>query len=102
MRRLLRRTRRRALAQLPFLAVLAVLAAAAIYLGVSPGHWRRASGLIAFGMLLAGGLRLVLRAPQAGMLKIRARWIDVGLLLGTRCRNSRSRHPAGMTALGAR
>jgi hypothetical protein len=72
-----RRTRRRVLAQLPFLAVLAVLAGAAIYLGVSPGHWRRASGTIAFGMLLAGALRLVLRAPRAGLLQVRARWIDV-------------------------
>ena len=76
-RRAARRTGRRARAQWPFLVVLAVMAAAAIYLGVSPGHWRRGSGLIALSMLLAGLLRLVLRVPHAGLLEVRARWIDV-------------------------
>jgi hypothetical protein len=77
LRRTVRRTSRRVRAQWPFLAVLALLAAAAIYLGVSPGHWRRGSGVIALAMLVAGGLRLVLRAPRAGLLEVRARWIDV-------------------------
>jgi hypothetical protein len=76
-RRTIRRTGRRARAQLPFLIVLAVVAAAALYLGISPGHWRRGSGLIAAGMLLAGLFRLVLPQPRAGMLKVRAAWIDV-------------------------
>jgi hypothetical protein len=76
-RRTIRRTSRRARAQLPFLIVLAVVAAAALYLGISPGHWRRGSGLIAGAMLLAGLLRLVLRQQRAGMLRVRAAWIDV-------------------------
>jgi len=77
LRRTTRRTSRRVRAQWPFLAVLALLAAAAIYLGVSPGHWRRGSGIIALAMLVAGALRLVLRVPRAGLLEVRARWIDV-------------------------
>lgn len=77
LRRTVRRTSRRVRAQWPFLAVLALLAAAAIYLGVSPGHWRRGSGVIALAMLVAGALRLILRVPRAGLLQVRARWIDV-------------------------
>jgi hypothetical protein len=76
-RRTIRRAGRRARAQLPFLIVLAVIAGGALYLGVSPGHWRRGSGLIAAAMLLAGLFRLVLRQPHAGMLRVRAAWIDV-------------------------
>jgi Ca2+/H+ antiporter len=67
--------RRRARAQAPFLTVAAIVAAAFVYLAVSPGHWRRASGVIAIAMLLAAGLRLVLSRRTAGLLAVRGkRW----------------------------
>jgi peptidoglycan/LPS O-acetylase OafA/YrhL len=72
-----RRWRRRLAGQLPFLAVLALLAAAAIYLAFWPGHWRRGTGVIAGAMLLGALLRLLLPNARAGLLRVRARWLDV-------------------------
>jgi Flp pilus assembly protein TadB len=79
--------------QLAFLAVLAVLAAAFVYLLVEPGHWRRGSGVVATATLLAAVLRAVLPPRRAGLLAVRARWIDVvvyalmgGVILGAAIR----------------
>jgi hypothetical protein len=70
--------------QLAFLLVLLVLAAAFIYLIVEPGRWGRGAGVVAVGMLLAAVLRAVLKSERAGLLVVRARWLDVAayLLLG--------------------
>jgi ABC-type uncharacterized transport system permease subunit len=79
--------------QLAFLAVLAVLAAAFVYLIFEPGHWRRGSGAVAAATLLAALLRAVLPQARAGLLAVRARWIDVllyvvigGVILGVAIR----------------
>ncbi|MDT4891262.1 MAG: hypothetical protein QOE97_297 [Pseudonocardiales bacterium] len=69
--------RRRARAQAPFLTVVAIVAAAFVYLTVSPGHWRRASGVIALAMLLAAVLRLLLPRRTAGLLAVRGKRWDV-------------------------
>lgn len=67
------------LRQLPSLTVLLVVG---IGLAVaSRGHWRMGSGLIALGLLLAAGLRLVLPGPYAGWLLVRSRAFDAALLL---------------------
>jgi hypothetical protein len=63
-------------AEAPFVVVVALIAAAGLYLRYAPGHWRRVSGIIAVAVLLAGVLRLVLPAPQVGMLGVRGRWRD--------------------------
>jgi hypothetical protein len=73
---------RRARAQAPFLAVLAVLVGAYVYLLVTPDHWRRGSGAIAVAMLLAAVLRACLSAPHAGWLAVRGRWRDTACYLG--------------------
>jgi hypothetical protein len=75
--RLLRRVR----GQVPFLVVLAVMGAALVYLLIWPDHWRRGVSGIALSMLLAGALRLALPAHRVGLLRVRGRWIDVGVYL---------------------
>jgi hypothetical protein len=75
---------RRVRLQAPFLAVLAVLIAAVVYLTVEPSHWRRGAGIIGSAVLLAALLRLSLSRPRAGLLAIRNRGLDTVcyLLLG--------------------
>jgi hypothetical protein len=67
--------------QLAFLAVLLVLAAAFAYLIAEPNHWRRGSGVISVGVLLAAVLRTVLPSARAGLLAVRSRWVDAALYL---------------------
>ena len=68
-------------AQLAFLAVLAVLAAAFGYLLTAPHRTGRVTGLFAAAMLLAGLERAVLPTARVGLLAVRARWVDVVLYL---------------------
>ena len=68
---------RRIKGQAPFLTVLAVLGFAFVFLLVAPGHWRRGVAIIAAALFVAAGLRAVLSRPTAGMLAVRARWIDL-------------------------
>lgn len=70
------RIRPRIKAQAPFLVVFALVLAAFGYLLVQPGHWRRGTGILAVAMLLAAVLRLSLSRPRAGLLAVRARWLD--------------------------
>jgi hypothetical protein len=85
----LRRALRWVEEQIAFLVVLLVLAAAFVYLIVEPGRWGRGSGVVAVAVLLAALLRATLSSPRAGMLAVRARWLDSlaylvlgGLILG--------------------
>ena len=82
-RRLAAQFARRAHGQLPFLTVLAVMVAGVVYLSVQPGHWRRASTIIAMSMILGAVLRLVLSDGRAGLLVVRNRWLDIACYLGT-------------------
>jgi hypothetical protein len=66
-------------AQLAFLAVVALLAAAFGYLVVEPGRWGRVSGLVAVAVLLAGLLRTAVPTAYVGLLAVRARWVDAVL-----------------------
>lgn len=60
---------------------LTVLTAAGIGLGiVHQGNWRLGVKWVAASLVAAAVARLVLPAPQAGMLAVRRRWIDVTLL----------------------
>jgi hypothetical protein len=68
-------------AQLAFLLVLAVLAAAFVYLLAEPHRTARGTGLFAGAMLLAGLIRAILPTSRVGLLAVRARWVDVFLYL---------------------
>jgi hypothetical protein len=60
---------------------LVVLAVSAAGLGiVTEGNWRLGVKWIAAGLVLAALARLVIPAPQAGMLAVRRRAIDVIIL----------------------
>ena len=60
---------------------LGVLAAAGVGLGiVSHGNWRLGVKWIAASLLVAAVVRLALPAREAGMLAVRRRLIDVGIL----------------------
>jgi hypothetical protein len=74
--------RRRVRAEAPFLAVLLVMVIGLGSLAIAPGHWRRGSGVLALALLLAGVLRLALSPARAGLLTVRARWLDALCYLG--------------------
>jgi hypothetical protein len=65
------------------LCYLAVLAISVVGLGiVTQGNWRLGVKWVAVSLLAAALARLLLPVPQAGMLAVRRRWVDV-LLLAT-------------------
>jgi hypothetical protein len=60
---------------------LAVLVASGVGLGiVSRGNWRLGVKWIAASLVVAAAVRLALPSREAGMLAVRRRFIDVGLL----------------------
>jgi hypothetical protein len=63
-------------AELPFVLVVASIVAAAGYLYLFPGHWRRATAAMGVALLAACLLRLVLPADRIGLLNVRGRWYD--------------------------
>ncbi|ASR38917.1 hypothetical protein BAY61_03310 [Prauserella marina] len=63
------------LAQLPFAVVVALVAVAAVRIGMY--HWRQGAALIGGALLVAAVLRAALSDEQAGLLQIRSRPIDV-------------------------
>lgn len=63
------------LRHVPMAAVLAMVALGLAV--VASSHWRRGVALIAGGLLLGGGLRLLLPVRLVGLLAVRARWLDV-------------------------
>jgi hypothetical protein len=60
----------------PYVLVIAIIGAAALYMWIAPGHWRRSSGLIALALLAAAGLRFALPSERAGLLVVRGRLRD--------------------------
>lgn len=66
--------------QLPLLAVLVVVGAGLVLVGV--GHWRQ--GLVTAGLALVGGAlgRLLLPERRSGFLAVRSRPVDVLLMAG--------------------
>jgi hypothetical protein len=77
----LHRTWRWVADQFALLAVLALLAAALIYLVLEPGRWGRASGGVAVAVLVAGALRAVVPPSRVGLLAVRSRWFDTAVYL---------------------
>jgi hypothetical protein len=65
------------LRNLPLIVVLALAATGIGYAGAVPPHWLRGVLLLAAALVLAGILRLVLPARQAGLLAVRSRFTDV-------------------------
>jgi hypothetical protein len=61
-----------------YLAILAVCGAGVAV--VAGGDWRLGVRILAVGLMVAAGLRLVLPARDAGMLAVRNRAIDVTVL----------------------
>lgn len=64
-----------------FVVVVAIMIIAVVYLAIWPDHWRRGVGIIALAMFLGGVFRMLLPAPRAGVLAVRARWFDVACYL---------------------
>ena len=65
------------LRNLPLIVVLALAATGIGYSAAVPRHWLRGVLLLAAAMVLAGVLRLLLPARQAGLLAVRGRVVDV-------------------------
>jgi hypothetical protein len=59
----------------------AVCVGVAVGLGLSLLSWRAGVGLVALTLLLAAGLRLSLPGASAGLLVVRSRALDGGVLL---------------------
>jgi uncharacterized membrane protein YraQ (UPF0718 family) len=62
--------------QLPFVIVVAIVLASAVYLYLEPDHWRRGTSALAFGIVIAGLFRLLLPSHLVGMLNVRNRFFD--------------------------
>lgn len=65
--------------ELPLVAVLGLLASGLVLAAL--GHWRIGAGVLGTAVLLAAALRLLLPARRAGLLVVRTRRLDVGVLL---------------------
>ena len=68
--------RRRARAQAPFLLVLALVVGGVVYMTITPGHWRRGTGVIAGALLLGAVLRVAVPPAHIGLLAIRGKYWD--------------------------
>jgi hypothetical protein len=65
------------LRNLPLVLVLALSATGIGYAAAVPRHWLRGVLVLAGAMMIAGLLRLLLPARQAGLLAVRSRPFDV-------------------------
>jgi len=65
------------LRNLPLVLVLALSATGIGYAAAVPRHWLRGVLVLAGAMMIAGLLRLLLPARQAGLLAVRSRAFDV-------------------------
>lgn len=61
-----------------YLVILALAIAGVVTAAL--GHWQTGVRMLAIGLVTAGALRLVLPARDAGMLAVRHRFFDAGLL----------------------
>jgi hypothetical protein len=67
--------------ELPAAAVLALVAVGLLVGALADDGWRPGALIIGLALLLAAGLRLTLRERQAGLLVVRSRSFDAGVLL---------------------
>ncbi|MFM9377842.1 DUF3017 domain-containing protein [Gordonia sp. VNK21] len=70
--------RARILRQIPFFAVLAVVAVAAILVIID--RWRRGAFVFGAALLLGAVLRALLPSERAGLLQVRSRPFDIGAM----------------------
>lgn len=71
------RLRRNVRDEVPFVSVVLIVAFGFVYVLVAAGHWLRGVTVIAFGMVVASGLRATLPPSKAGLLVVRGRLFDV-------------------------
>ena len=65
--------------QWAWFVTVAIFAVGAMYAMLPTGHWRRGSAIMGFALLVGSGLRLLL-GDKAGLLVVRARWLDVATM----------------------
>jgi hypothetical protein len=66
--------------QWAWFVTVAIFGVGAMYAMLPTGHWRRGSAIMGFGLLVGAGLRWWL-GDKAGLLVVRARWLDVIAML---------------------
>jgi hypothetical protein len=66
--------------QWAWFVTVAIFAVGAMYGMLPTGHWRRGSAIMGFALLVGAGLRLWL-GDKAGLLVVRARWLDVSVMV---------------------
>ncbi|HVU74661.1 MAG TPA: DUF3017 domain-containing protein [Mycobacteriales bacterium] len=74
------RTKAAAARQVPLLGVLVLVGVGLIV--IAADRWARGLVLLAAGLILGAGLRLMLPTRRAGLLVVRSRPFDVACLLG--------------------
>jgi hypothetical protein len=65
--------------QWAWFVTVAIFGVGALYAMLPTGHWRRGSAIMGFALLAGAGLRLLL-GDKAGLLVVRARWLDVTVM----------------------
>lgn len=65
--------------QWAWFATVAIFGIGAMYGMLPTGHWRRGSAIMGAGLLLGAALRWLL-GDKAGLLVVRARWLDVSAM----------------------
>jgi len=65
--------------QWAWFVTVAIFAVGAMYAMLPTGHWRRGSAIMGLALLVGAGLRLLM-GDKAGLLVVRARWLDVAAM----------------------
>ena len=66
--------------QWAWFVTMAIFGVGAVFAMLPTGHWRRGSAIMGFALLVGAGLRWWL-GDKAGLLVVRARWLDVVAML---------------------
>ncbi len=66
--------------QWAWFVTVAIFGVGALYAMLPTGHWRRGSAIMGFALLVGAVLRLWL-GDKAGLLVVRARWLDVTVMV---------------------
>ena len=66
--------------QWAWFVTVAIFGVGALYGMLPTGHWRRGSAIMGFAVLVGAGLRWWL-GDKAGLLVVRARWLDVTVMV---------------------
>ena len=66
--------------QWAWFVTMAIFGVGALFAMLPTGHWRRGSAIMGFALLVGAALRWWL-GDRAGLLVVRARWLDVAAML---------------------